>query len=397
MPPQERRLISVPAVSRRSWSGMVTSEALRRRVYLWATLMGSVVLTVTWFIQGDRPHPDPYVLFANPVLLLQCVWIAWWLLRGKALIVAERVVFMVNVFAILAQVFLATVTGGHELLGVASSAYWTLVAISILSFLILSNRQALLFTATFFALGVILPWSALFFRGDALTDYSELGRVQLVCGVVLVLLSVLAWYREGFTEERGQRLSLEHLAHTDPLTGVPNRRALYREIEGLLEGTRRGAEGLGMGGCLILLDVDHFKRVNDTFGHNVGDEVLVRLAALIRTDLRDGDTVGRWGGEEFLITLPGLPLELGEQVAERLRGHLERQMPSHGPGVTASFGVTSCTPADDLQSCTARADRALYVAKTEGRNRVVGLQPDGVFGDDVKAEPSALNTLPVSG
>ena len=369
---------------------MVTSEALRRRVYLWATLMGSVVLIVTWLMQDGRPHPDPYVLFANPLLLLQCVWIAWWLLRGKALIVAERVVFTVNVFAIMVQVSLATVTGGQELLGVASAAYWTLVAISILSFLILTKRQALLFTATFFALGVVLPWSALLFRGDSLADYSELGRVQLVCGVVLVLLSVLAWYREGFAEERGQRLSLEHLAHTDPLTGVPNRRALYREIDSLLAGAR-----LGAGGCLILLDVDHFKRINDTFGHNVGDDVLVRLAALIRADLRDGDAVGRWGGEEFLITLPGLSLAQGEQVAERLRGHLERQMLNQGQGVTASFGVTCCRSDDDLQNCTARADRALYAAKTAGRNRVVSLPADGVRGEDVETKLSALTAPPV--
>lgn len=371
---------------------MVTSEALRRRVYLWATLMGTVVLIVTWFMQGGRPHPDPYVRYANPVLLLQCVWVGWWLLRGKALIVAERVVFTVNVFAILAQVFLATVTGGHELVSVASAAYWTLVAISILSFLILNNRQALLFTATFFALGVVLPWRALVFRGEPLADYGELGRVQLVCGVVLVLLSVLAWYREGFAEERGQRLSLEHLAHTDPLTGVPNRRALYREIEDLLEGTR-----LGVGGCLILLDVDHFKRINDTFGHNVGDDVLVRLAALIWADLRDDDTVGRWGGEEFLITLPGLSLELGEHVAERLRGELEGQMLSHGKSVTASFGVTCCRSSDDLQSCTARADRALYSAKTAGRNRVVSLPADEVLEEASEAAPAALSSLNVSG
>ena len=360
MPPRERRLTSVPVAPRRTWSGMVTSEALRRRVYLWATLMGSLVLIVTWFVQGVRPHPDPYVLFANSVLLLQCVWIAWWLLRGNVLIVAEQVVFTVNAFAILAQISLATVTGRYELVSVVSAAYWTLVAVSILSFLILTNRQALMFTATFFSLGVVLPWSALLVRGDSLAGYSELGRVQLVCGVVLVLLSVLAWYREGFTAERGKRLSLERLAHTDPLTGVPNRRALYREIEGFLEGTR-----LAMEGCLILLNVDHFKRINDTSGHNVGDE-------------------------EFVITLPGLPLSLGEQVAERLRGHLERQMLSSG------HGVTCCRPGDDLQSCIARADRALYAAKAAGRNRVASLPADGVHAEDTEIAPAGLARLSVS-
>ena len=310
------------------------------------------------------------------------------------MIVAERVVFVVQALAVVSQTLLAMVQGQGQLVGLTSSAYWTLVALSILSFLIFSNRQALLFLAAMFALSVALPWGVLIARGDSLSGYAELARVQLTCGTILALLSGLAWYRESFTVERGQRLSLEHLAHTDPLTGLPNRRALYREIEGLLEETR-----LGAGGCLILLDIDHFKRVNDTFGHNVGDEVLIRLAALIRADLRDGDTVGRWGGEEFLITLPGLPAALGGQVAERLRRRLEQQVFGHGQGVTASFGVTCCTVSDDLQGCIACADRALYAAKTAGRNRVVSVPGDGLPGEelpseDTEAAPSAPIALP---
>ena len=351
---------------RRSWPDLSTSGALRRRVYLWTTLLGVLVLIGAWTRQIGRPHPDLYVLFGHPVLLLQCLWIFWWLLRGRPLIVAERVVFVVNALAILTQMLLAVETDGRQMLELTSAAYWMLVAISILSFLIFSSRQALLFSAAFYVLSVGLPWGGLLLRGEPAGDYSELIRVQLTCGAVLALLSVLAWYRERFTMERGQRLSLEHLANTDPLTQLPNRRALYPEVERMLEEVRAGGTG-----CLILLDVDHFKRVNDTFGHNVGDEVLVRMAALMRAQLRDDDTVGRWGGEEFLITLPGLEAEVGGQVAERLRQRLAEQGPTHGPAVTASFGVTVCTADDDLQSCTARADRALYEAKTSGRNRVV--------------------------
>ena len=387
---QERRQPStLPATVARSWSAAATSGALRRRVYLWAIVFGSCILIATWLTQIRRPAPDLYVLYGHPVVLLQCVWAAWWLLRGKPLIVAERAVLVVQALAVLSQTLLAMVQGQGQLVGLTSSAYWTLVALSILSFLIFSNRQALLFLAVLFALSVALPWGVLIARGDSLSGYPELARVQLTCGVILALLSGLAWYRESFTVERGQRLSLEHLAHTDPLTGLPNRRALYREIEELLTQTRQG-----VGGCLILLDVDHFKRVNDTFGHNVGDEVLIRLAALIRAELRGGDTVGRWGGEEFLITLPGLPAALGGQVAERLRGHLEQQVFGHGQGVTASFGVTCCTVSDDLQGCIARADRALYAAKTAGRNRVVSVPGDEspgeeLPGQDAEAAPSA--------
>ncbi|WP_407571305.1 GGDEF domain-containing protein [Deinococcus altitudinis] len=394
---QERRQPSPPsATAARSWSVVVTSEALRRRVYLWATLLGIGILIATWLTQVRRPDPDLYVLYVHPVILLQCVWIVWWLLLDRALIVAERVVFMITSLSVLTQLLLATVAG-QQLVGLTSSAYWTLVALSILSFLIFSNRQALLFTAALFTLSVVVPWGTLIARGDPLSNSAELARVQLTCGVVLALLSGLAWYRENFAVERGQRLSLEHLAHTDPLTGVPNRRALYREIEDLLEGTRGVAGGLGRGGCLILLDVDHFKRINDTFGHNVGDDVLIRLAALIRADLRGGDTVGRWGGEEFLITLPGLSLALGEQVAERLRQKLERQPFEHGQGVTASLGVTGCRSDDDLRSCTARVDRALYLGKAAGRNRVVSLPADEALLPDAQLPDARLPDAQIPG
>ena len=352
--------------SGRSWSGVPTSDALRRRMYLWAIVLGSGVLIVTWIMQLHNPAPDLYVLFGHPVILVQSIWAAWWLLRCKAMIVAERVVFVVQTLAILTQMLLAMVSAQANLIGLTSFAYWTLVALSILSFLIFSNRQALLFSAGFYAVSVALPWSVVLTHRTSLFDFSELARVQLSCGVILVLLSILAWYREHFTVERGERLSLEQLANIDPMTQVPNRRVLYREIEHLLAQARAGSDG-----CLILLDVDHFKRVNDTFGHTVGDEVLIWLATMIQQGLRDNDAIGRWGGEEFLITLPGLSAELGGQVAERLRLRLERQVFGHGQGVTASFGVTCYTASDDLQSCTARADRALYAAKTAGRNRVV--------------------------
>ncbi|WP_456831189.1 GGDEF domain-containing protein [Deinococcus sp. UYEF24] len=387
----ERRRSARRVADAEPHSASANSVELRRRVYLWVTLLGSAVLIATWLMQVRRPDPDPYVLFANPVLLLQCCWLVWWLLTGRPLLLAERVVLLLNTVGIMVQLLLAMIAGRPHLIDLTGSAYWTLVALSILSFLIFNNRQALLFTATFFTLSVILPWAALLTRGEAFSAYGELVRVQLVCGVVLTLLTILAWYRQQFTVERGERLSLEYLANTDPLTQLPNRRALYPKIERLLS-----EAATGTGGCLILLDVDHFKRINDTFGHNVGDDVLTRMAALIRADLRDGDTVGRWGGEEFLITLPGLSLTLGEQVAERVRGHLERQMLGHGQGVTASFGVTSCRASDDLQSCTARADRALYAAKAAGRNRVVSLPADPVRGEDTEIAPASLTSLPVS-
>ncbi len=136
---------------------------------------------------------------------------------------------------------------------------------------------------------VALPWASLLSHGARLDTYrlgicGEPIRVQLTCGVVPGLLSALAWCRERFTAERGERLSLEGMAYTDPTTGLPNRRALYPRTEDLLAAARAGETG-----SLILYDIGHFKRVNDTCGHSVGDEVLITLPGQSAEQARQGD------------------------------------------------------------------------------------------------------------
>ncbi len=341
-------------------------DDLRRRVYLGATVLGIGVLVGSWMINRQAPSPDPYISIGHPMLLLQCLWIMGWLLQGRSLNVAERVVLAVNGLSLLAQLLLVSAAEDGQLIDLTSAAYWMLVALSILIFLVFNNRQALLICGALYTLAVALPWSVLLFRGAQLSAYSDLGRVQLTCGAVLVLLSVLAWYKERFAAEQGQRSVLEHLAYTDALTQLPNRRALYLEIDRLL-GERQEQQP----GCLILLDIDHFKRVNDHFGHNVGDQVLTEVAFRLRREVQAQGCVGRWGGEEFVITLPGCSQDEGGAVAERLRRALASAPFAQVGVVSASFGAASCCAGDDLQRLTARADRALYAAKTLGRNRVV--------------------------
>lgn len=160
------------------------------------------------------------------------------------------------------------------------------------------------------------------------------------------------------------------LAATDPLTGLMNRRAFLEAFE--REHSRAVRHALPM--TLVMVDVDHFKRVNDTHGHDAGDAVLRAVAASLARGARKSDLVARWGGEEFVLFLPQTG-EAGARVAsERLRRAIAELRPATPSGasvpVTASFGLASATvptPADELSS---RADRALYVAKERGRNRV---------------------------
>jgi diguanylate cyclase (GGDEF)-like protein len=168
-------------------------------------------------------------------------------------------------------------------------------------------------------------------------------------------------------ELEAKNTELRHLAETDPLTGIANRRFLMARLE--------EAHGLalrhGLPFCLVMLDVDWFKRVNDRYGHLVGDQVLAGVAQAIRLCLRTTDSVGRYGGEEFLACLPHTDKPGALQVAEKIRQAVETlawEVP--GLQVTVSAGVACLSDGEDLLHQINCADAALYAAKAAGRNRV---------------------------
>jgi two-component system cell cycle response regulator len=166
------------------------------------------------------------------------------------------------------------------------------------------------------------------------------------------------------------RDALEHQAMHDGLTGILNRRAILERLEEELARAAREQRVLTVGMC----DIDHFKRVNDTWGHQVGDEVLCGFSKRIREQLRPYDLLGRYGGEEFLVLAfggaPGAPA-LFRRLQEQVAAH---PFPTQGGAlpVTVSIGVADSRLTQDPQKLVAAADQALYRAKAEGRNRVVG-------------------------
>lgn len=162
-------------------------------------------------------------------------------------------------------------------------------------------------------------------------------------------------------------LRLEEMATTDALTGALNRRRFYELLDDELERATRYGRPLG----LLMLDVDHFKRVNDAFGHATGDEVLKGIAAVLRLSLRAPDRLARWGGEEFVVLAPdtggGPALALAQRVCHAIRAE---QFPVAGTA-TASIGVAERRPGESGDALLARADAALYEAKDGGRDRAV--------------------------
>lgn len=161
--------------------------------------------------------------------------------------------------------------------------------------------------------------------------------------------------------------SLQKLAITDPLTKLYNRLEIDETFEQALQSCRLSGQQL----TLILLDLDRFKQVNDENGHAGGDAVLRGVADLLKANCRQTDVVGRWGGEEFLVLCPQMDLTEAVELAERLRTAIAQYDAGINRHVTASFGVATCQHGDTRESLLERADKAMYQAKHEGRNRVV--------------------------
>jgi len=199
---------------------------------------------------------------------------------------------------------------------------------------------------------------------------SQRRTTQLVAIAGLTGLVTALFLGYALFSNRRHRAELIRLAERDELTGLLNRRAIVRKAVELLSRARESKGTLVIG----LIDLDHFKSINDRFGHAVGDQLLQRLAIAMRTALHTREIFGRYGGEEFLVLFPDTTMDQARQSAERLRGAL-RDLPlrvdEEDVTVTLSFGLSSFESGDVLFDQVARrADIALYVAKTQGRDRV---------------------------
>ncbi len=168
-------------------------------------------------------------------------------------------------------------------------------------------------------------------------------------------------------ERKRAQAQLEMLATTDPLTRLYNRRKFEELLSHELERCRRYAGDF----ALILLDLDHFKRINDQHGHDVGDAVLQFFSDLIRSQLRKSDIVARWGGEEFIALVSEADTDVALAIADKLRRAVEAGQFPRQQKITISLGVSIARRNDIIASLVKRADQALYRAKQEGRNRTI--------------------------
>ena len=210
--------------------------------------------------------------------------------------------------------------------------------------------------------------------------FLPLSRFDIIGTAVFVLLAVAVSTLLGRIIAAGSRrafmleISLQRDARTDALTGLHNRRAMQER--GRIELKRATRSGTPAPVSVILCDLDHFKKINDTYGHETGDRALTSAAAVLRQALRESDALGRWGGEEFMVILPGTDGRGAAEVAERMRAAIAAaRFDGVSESNTISLGVASSEtlsdPAIEWDLLIKEADQRLYRAKNEGRDRVV--------------------------
>lgn len=197
---------------------------------------------------------------------------------------------------------------------------------------------------------------------------------RLIWQIFLVFLVILLFlYSRMRSQKRFNLLlqdknkELEKISQTDHLTGIYNR----LKTDEVIKAEIARADRYGSNFCVTLFDVDHFKAINDNYGHQVGDEILIELAHLVRRNIRESDILGRWGGEEFMLVTPELDLAAATKLAEKIRGLIEGYPFPCQIELTASFGVVEYHMGSSPDIILSEADRLLYEAKKAGRNRVL--------------------------
>ena len=233
-----------------------------------------------------------------------------------------------------------------------------------------------------------VSFGSLMLFGDDFTDDDRMTAASLASHAVVAL------------ENARLHRIVERQALVDGLTGLANR----RQCEEALGAELARVERFGGSLAVVMADLDSFKDVNDRFGHPAGDSVLREFARLLQESLRDVDLASRWGGEEFLLVLPGTDLEGGAQVAERIRlalaGRIVLSVDGTPIPVTASFGVAASPPATTASELFAAADAALYEAKRAGKNRVetaAGARNPAVASPTLGVENPATGYNPAAG
>jgi len=329
-----------------------------------AFLAFSLVLTAAYsvfFAIYDASALRPNIIAGIVAVLLFGVGL-WLVSRGHQLPAA-----VIAVFVGTAQVAFVT-----TYIGWIAGFQLYLIAGGQLVFMLFTDRQQMLRAGyvviaigAFFYCQLLVPEKGLVdnFSGKANGVMFSINATVTVLLVYLLAAAGHAGAARARAQADGAAARAEFLANTDELTGLSNRRPVLKRLEALSSTAPY---------IIAIADLDHFKRLNDTFGHECGDKVLAAVGRRLRESVRSADSVGRWGGEEFIVVMEQSTLADATEVVERLRTRIAEPVPcsGHSHSITVSVGLTDAQPDGTAARALQRADAALYEAKAAGRNAV---------------------------
>lgn len=352
------------------------------------------------FLTADAVHSDMielrFFLLANSLLFIMnivsflAMYLNFFVFHYPLLAILDMIIFVTSLLAIIdlkknrvlkRSIFVATGTlflfllaFSYENQSTDFGLIWN-IFFPIFTISLLEKKQGLIFTAIFYLLLFSMAYHNIGIWDDGQWNFRSFIRFS---GTLLILAYIAYMYKmilnridlelELTRKQEAQYLQeLYNLSITDPLTGLHNRRRMNEALQEYIHNTQRYQDSFS----LILFDIDDFKHVNDNYGHNVGDEVLIMIAKITKNSLRKTDFISRWGGEEFLILLPKTHLEEAANIAEKLRIEIENSIYFENKRVTCSFGVAQYKDGLENSAIVNQADEALYVAKKSGKNRIV--------------------------
>jgi diguanylate cyclase (GGDEF)-like protein len=332
--------------------------------------VGALAVAVLWWMEVSQGRLSVVNRYAYPMMTIvysACVAVLW--CRPRAVHVVRWAGFLAVASTQLGELAgellqAGSLVGSYD----AVTLLTWLPLIYALAFILLDGKAAiwsacviLLLIAAGFAWRLTSPVG----RAD---DVALLFNVLASHAVFIVCLAGWLQMKRLLSRQHGLAQQLRVLAATDPLTGLANRRHALAELGGLVQPPPRVPPPVA-----LLCDIDHFKRINDALGHEAGDQVLTEIAEALRHATRSSDLVARWGGEEFLIVLPGTPMPEALDLAERLR-HRVMATTAQGAalalgGATVSVGIAAHHADEPVTAWLRRTDEALYRAKNAGRDR----------------------------
>ena len=334
-------------------------------------LIGCLANVVAWLsveILDTVTMPIRSIFLVGVLLLPILAFLSWTKRATFELIDNLTVAYVAGIAAITMGIGFYTVKGDQVAL---EYLYMWIPVMYMFTFAQANLKQALLKAIALWFLLFLVSLPFLFQNTPSPRAFVNI-QLHLVSAFIIISFFFFAMYQQHLRLAKLSVDELDALANTDSLTQVANRRRLTELIKNEQLRFTRYHHGY----AIILLDIDHFKRFNDHFGHDVGDRLLQALTGRIKEVLREVDCLARWGGEEFLVLLPETSFAEAQLKANKLCEHIAARALLDNHLVTVSCGVTAAREGDTYETLFRRADKALYKAKYEGRNRVEGFPPE---------------------